>query len=176
VPIRTPAPIKEFLPVKEDLLRLVYVSAATSTIDRHEIEAILGPSAAHNATQCITGLLCAGGGHYLQALEGPAAPVMALYLRIVADPRHRDATLLSIGMVDERLFARWAMAHITAPASAAAQEIVLAERELQRRGDRAAAILQRFLAALKDGPTPDAPGLQARRVRAGTAAEPRTAT
>jgi hypothetical protein len=85
-------------------------------------------------------------------IEGCVGPVMTLYLRILADPRHCEPTLLSISLVDERLFGQWAMAHIEGSArSAFAQEIVLTETSLHQRSDRAVAILRRFVEELKVG-------------------------
>ena len=42
----------------------------------------------------ITGVLCYGGGIYLQALEGGRKQVNDLYTLIVKDPRHKDVVLL----------------------------------------------------------------------------------
>lgn len=36
----------------------------------------------------------------------------ALYDRIEADPRHDSVSLLETGMVDDRVFSRWAMAKV----------------------------------------------------------------
>lgn len=141
----------------DSLLRLVYVSTATSRIDEEVVHTILAKSSARNPGAGITGLLCAGSGHYMQVLEGTACSVMSLYLRIMADPSHRDPTLLSISLVAERLFGQWAMAHIEGSAhSAVLQEVLLVEQSANVGGDRAATILRRFVAALKDRSVPAA--------------------
>ena len=143
--------------MSDGLLRLVYTSTATSAIDQEALQKILAHSNARNSSDGVTGVLCAGQDHYLQVLEGSVRPVMSLYLRIMADPRHRDPTLLSISLVAERLFGHWAMAYIGSSAhSAFAQEVLLAERHVDARGDRAAAILRRFVAELKDRGLPAA--------------------
>lgn len=143
--------------MSEALLRLVYVSTAKPAVDEGEVQAILAKSSARNSSAGITGLLCAGGGHYLQVLEGPACSVMGLYLRIMADPRHCDLTLLSISLVAERLFGQWAMAHIEGSVrSSVLQEVLLVGANADARSDRAATILRRFVAALKDGSAPAA--------------------
>jgi len=137
--------------MSEDFLRLVYVSKATSAIDQEVLQAILADSSARNASDGITGVLCAGRGHYLQVLEGSVRRVMSLYLRIMKDPRHGDSTLLSISLVAERLFEKWAMGYIEgSPHSVFPHEVLFAERNIDARNDRAAAILRRFVAVLKD--------------------------
>lgn len=141
--------------MSDSLLRVVYLSRAAQTIDEGTLQAILAGSVERNSRDGITGVLCAGRDHYLQVIEGCVGPVMTLYLRILADPRHCEPTLLSISLVDERLFGRWAMAHIEGPArSAFAQEIVLTETSLHQRSDRAVAILRRFVEELKVGAAP----------------------
>ena len=135
----------------DSLLRLVYISTATSKVDGEALNAILATSGERNRQSGITGMLCAGSEHYMQVLEGPADTVMKLYLRIMDDSRHRDLTLLSVALVAERLFAHWAMAHIEGSArSPVLHEILLGEHCAAPRNDRAAAILRRFVAALKD--------------------------
>jgi hypothetical protein len=57
----------------------------------------------------ITGLLIAYRGWFVQALEGPQAPVEALFETIAADPRHHHALPLSQGVVEARLFESWSM-------------------------------------------------------------------
>jgi hypothetical protein len=136
--------------MSDGLLRLVYVSTATSGVSDDGLRAILARASTRNAADGITGMLCAGRGHYLQVLEGSVRPVMALYLRISADARHRDPNLLSIALVSERLFGQWAMAYIDGSGdSALAHEVLLAERDIDARRDRAAAILRRFVEELK---------------------------
>jgi hypothetical protein len=141
--------------MSDSLLRVVYLSRATHAIDEGALQAILAGSSERNSRDGITGVLCAGRDHYLQVIEGCVGPVMSLYLRIQADRRHRELTLLSISLVGERLFGQWAMAHIEGSArSDFAHEIVLTETSLHQRSDRAAAILRRFVEELKEGAAP----------------------
>ena len=143
--------------MSDSLVRLVYVSKATSTVDQDALEAILSHSNLRNGSEGITGILCASRDHYLQVLEGLAHPVLARYLRIAADSRHRDATLLGIWLVTERLFGQWSMAYVDGSAHAGdLHEMLLGQRDLGARSDRAAAILRRFLADLKARDVPDA--------------------
>ena len=60
------------------LVRLLYVSRAVDTSPA-AIEAILTQSRQHNPATGITGVLCYGGGIFLQAIEGGRSAVSDLY-------------------------------------------------------------------------------------------------
>lgn len=92
------------------MYQLVYISTATATVDRAEVDAILVSSRRNNATSGITGLLLHDGRRFLQALEGPRAAVEQTFRRISADPRHRAIVILSEQDVAAAQFGRWDMA------------------------------------------------------------------
>ena len=94
------------------LVRLLYVSRAVSPDSPEVIESILADSRAHNLGQGITGILCYGGGIFLQAIEGGRAQVNALYNHIVADKRHQDVVLLHYEEISERHFGGWTMGQV----------------------------------------------------------------
>jgi hypothetical protein len=94
------------------LVRLMYASRATDTVDQDALVAILKKSKAHNPSIGVTGVLCFSSGTFLQVLEGGRAAVSTLYHRIVADPRHGDVTLLAYEEIDERRFAVWSMGQV----------------------------------------------------------------
>lgn len=94
------------------LLRLIYVSRASGTIEVQALEQLLTQARIHNEKVGLTGILCTGRGYFIQALEGPENAVLKTYAKILADERHRDASLLSIGLVSSRVFTEWAMAHV----------------------------------------------------------------
>jgi len=75
------------------LVRLLYVSRAVDTSPA-AIEAILAQSRLHNPASGITGVLCYGGGIFLQAIEGGRSAVSELYGHIQRDARHKDVELL----------------------------------------------------------------------------------
>jgi hypothetical protein len=93
------------------LVRLLYVSRAVDK-DPKAIEGILEAARQHNVAQGITGVLCFGGGIFLQAIEGGRAAVNALYAHIVADPRHSDVVLLHYEEITERRFGGWTMGQV----------------------------------------------------------------
>ena len=93
------------------LVRLLY---ASRTVDpRPEtIDAILAQSRQFNPSTGITGILCYGGGIYLQALEGGRNQVNALYHQIANDERHRDVVILLYEEITERRFGGWTMGQV----------------------------------------------------------------
>ena len=97
------------------LHRIVYASRfgpsfpVSITDQDREIDAIVGSAVRHNKPAQVTGLLLIHQGQFLQALEGPAEAVMTIYGRILNDPRHERATVISAGPAPERRFGDWTM-------------------------------------------------------------------
>ncbi len=93
------------------LVRLLYVSRAVDP--RPEvIDSILTQSRNANPGSGITGILCYGGGIFLQAIEGGRSPVSDLYGHIQRDARHRDVELLQFSEIEERRFGSWTMGQV----------------------------------------------------------------
>jgi GTP cyclohydrolase I len=93
------------------LVRLLYVSRAVDTSPA-AIEAILAEGREHNPACGITGVLCYGGGIFLQAIEGGRSAVSRLYASIQKDVRHKDVELLHFEEIDERRFSGWSMGQV----------------------------------------------------------------
>jgi hypothetical protein len=93
------------------LVRLLYASRAVDP-SAPGVEAILAQSRAHNTACGITGILCHGGGVFLQAIEGGRAAVSELYGHILKDPRHKDVELLHYEEISERRFGGWTMGQV----------------------------------------------------------------
>ena len=93
------------------LVRLLYASRALDPSPA-AIEAILAQSRQHNPPSGITGVLCYGGGIFLQAIEGGRTAVSALYGHIQRDPRHTDVELLHYEEITERRFGGWTMGQV----------------------------------------------------------------
>jgi len=93
------------------LVRLLYASRAVDS-SAPAIEAILAQSRAHNTSCGITGILCYGGGVFLQAIEGGRVAVSDLYGHIQRDPRHKDVVLLDYEEISERRFGGWTMGQV----------------------------------------------------------------
>ncbi len=94
------------------LVRLLYVSRAIDSQAESATESILNSAKAHNLNNGITGVLCYGGGIFLQALEGGRKQVNELYTHIVKDPRHQDVVLLAYEEIEERRFGGWTMGQV----------------------------------------------------------------
>jgi len=76
------------------------------------IDAILSQSRQSNPTCGITGILCYGGGIFLQAIEGGRMAVSDLYGHIQKDVRHKDVVLLHYEEISERRFGGWTMGQV----------------------------------------------------------------
>ena len=93
------------------LVRLLYASRAVDA-GPETIENILSQSRQFNPTGGITGILCYGGGIFLQAIEGGRAAVSELYAHIQKDPRHKDVVLLHYQEISERRYSGWTMGQV----------------------------------------------------------------
>jgi hypothetical protein len=93
------------------LVRLLYASRVVDA-SAEAIEAILTQSRQHNPASGITGILCYGGGIFLQAIEGGRMAVNALYGHIQKDLRHKDVVLLDYEEISERRFGGWTMGQV----------------------------------------------------------------
>lgn len=93
------------------LVRLLYASRVVEPSST-ATESILAQSRSHNPASGITGILCYGGGIFLQALEGGRMAVSELYGHIQKDARHKDVVLLSYEEISERRFGGWTMGQV----------------------------------------------------------------
>ncbi|NML43802.1 BLUF domain-containing protein [Ramlibacter sp. G-1-2-2] len=93
------------------LVRLLYCSRAVDT-SADAIESILSQSRHHNPVSGITGILCYGGGIFLQAIEGGRMQVSDLFGTIQKDARHQDVALLHYEEIFERRFGGWSMGQV----------------------------------------------------------------
>jgi hypothetical protein len=94
------------------LVRLLYASRAIDT-SPDAINAILSQSRQYNPSSGITGILCYGGGIFLQAIEGGRTAISELYGHIQRDPRHKNVELLQYEEISERRFAGWTMGAVS---------------------------------------------------------------
>ncbi len=90
-------------------IRLLYASDAQEGLVYRDFMSIMEKAAETNRERAITGMLCYGGGQFLQALEGERRVVNALYHYIATDPRHSNCQLLTVDEISSRDFAEWSM-------------------------------------------------------------------
>ena len=93
------------------LVRLLYASRAVEP-NREIIDAILHECRSRNPNSGITGVLCYGGGIFLQVIEGGRMVISQLYNQIQRDARHKDVVLLQYEEISERRFAGWTMGEV----------------------------------------------------------------
>jgi hypothetical protein len=93
------------------LVRLLYCSRVVDTTPA-AIESILAQARQHNPVSGITGILCYGGGIFLQAIEGGRMQVSELFGSIQKDQRHKDVALLHYEEISERRFGGWTMGQV----------------------------------------------------------------
>lgn len=91
------------------MIRLVYVSSATSEMNEEELLELLSQSRKKNTQLNLTGILLYAGGNFFQVLEGEKAVVKNLYEIIKKDDRHTDCTLIDESEIAERTFTEWSM-------------------------------------------------------------------
>lgn len=109
---------------RSDLFRLVYRSrsaiAGSPAQVQGVIDAMVAVSRNRNAEAGVTGALLFARQHFVQALEGPASAVEAIFDRICCDLRHTGIEVVECGPVLEPAFGGGAMSHLVPDAEAGA--------------------------------------------------------
>jgi len=138
----------------ETLCRLLYTSRSSLNINRADYLRILTTSRATNPALHITGVLCAGSGHFIQVLEGPQDNVLRLYTRILDDGRHYDCVLVGMNPIRSRLFSDWAMGYIANPPEVmeARRNSLLLQWQAQSEGSRLLHMMRDFLEQVREQP------------------------
>lgn len=98
------------------MLQIGYFSSAFAPQDAPTVHKILLTARRNNRRDGITGLLVAGGGRYLQVIEGPGAAMETLFEKIRKDERHVGVVPFLNRPVTTRNFGDWSMAFRRDPA------------------------------------------------------------
>ena len=93
----------------EDLIHLLYVSAASKRFSEEELIELLNASKSYNSSHGITGMLLYCDKQFIQALEGPRSVVEELFDCIQADTRHSNVLELVNQPIEKRCFPSWSM-------------------------------------------------------------------
>lgn len=88
---------------------LIYQSQASEAFSPDQLRRLATSSSEANAGAGITGVLLFDGRRFLQVLEGPEPEVQALFLRLLADPRHREVQTVLHTEAAQRSFSGWSM-------------------------------------------------------------------
>jgi hypothetical protein len=98
------------------IFRLIYRSRNRIVPERRKTElgSLFSAARAKNKRLNITGALLISGDWFAQTLEGAEDTVRELFVTIERDERHEHVSLLETHTVPERVFARWAMARVSA--------------------------------------------------------------
>ena len=91
------------------LIRMIYVSSATTALTTAELKNILSVAQRNNQKLGITGMLLFAEGNFIQVLEGEAEDVHSLYQKIEQDPRHTGAIVIDEEPTASRAFSQWSM-------------------------------------------------------------------
>ena len=108
----SPAPT----PGPGSIFRLIYRSRNKIPEEQRKAELgrLFSAARSSNKQQHITGALLVQGDWFAQVLEGDEVAVSALFADIEIDPRHEDVSVIESGRAGPRVFARWAMARVSA--------------------------------------------------------------
>jgi Sensors of blue-light using FAD len=98
------------------IFRLIYRSRNRILYGQRtaELGSLFSTARAKNKRLNITGALLISGDWFAQTLEGAEDTVRELFATIERDERHEHVSLLEAHTVPERVFARWAMARVSA--------------------------------------------------------------
>jgi hypothetical protein len=91
------------------LIHLIYASVATEVFGSVELSALLEQSREANKRLGLTGMLLFSDNSFFQVLEGEPAAVDQLYVKIAADKRHAQTTLIIREPITKRSFENWSM-------------------------------------------------------------------
>lgn len=94
------------------MLRLIYTSAATSTMSQAEKRALVEESKLNNAQYGIIGVLIFMNNDFLHILEGPDEAVEQLFDHLRADARHHQIMLLTKEPIEDFTFDQAALVFI----------------------------------------------------------------
>lgn len=89
--------------------RVIYISRSQVATDAAALDSIMEISRVRNAAAGVSGMLWAGPGEFVQALEGEDGGVAETMARIAADTRHCGIEIVCDLAVRSRMFGAWAM-------------------------------------------------------------------
>lgn len=95
------------------LVRLIYYSEVARPWAQSDLDSVIASSQTKNVRQEISGCLWLDWHMIVQALEGPRLAINELYLKIAADPRHKNVNLVEFIDIIDRSYGDWSMLDLT---------------------------------------------------------------
>lgn len=99
---------------KHIILRLTYVSRHSPHNSNIEVTRILAQTRRNNERDGITGALVINDDYFLQSIEGSRPAINALLRKLVNDDRHFALQVIECSEVEERIWSKWSMKHLSA--------------------------------------------------------------
>lgn len=101
-------------PLAGSVFQLIYRSTSRIDPDRRkqELGTLFSTARSRNKQRHITGALLCTDDSFVQLLEGDETEVRGVFERISRDSRHDAVSVITSGLVDDRVFSRWAMAEV----------------------------------------------------------------
>jgi len=97
------------------MLSIIYVSKVKNLLAHHQLRSLSEEAAKNNALNQITGMLVYNGEHFMQLIEGEAAHIESLLVRIERDERHSDLVVIRKKEDQPRECPDWSMRYYTVP-------------------------------------------------------------
>ncbi|MFT4824735.1 MAG: hypothetical protein ACI9J0_002662 [Cryomorphaceae bacterium] len=95
--------------------QVVYISHATATLTKNELNELVEVSRRNNKKYGITGALLYLENAFIQVIEGEDAAISQLLDKLYADTRHRNVRIVSDNIAQIRYFQEWSMGIVKAP-------------------------------------------------------------
>lgn len=95
------------------LTTLIYASKSRLAPEtaQDEVAQLVARARRWNSEAGITGALLFDGAHFVQVIEGSAASIDQLFLKLWADPRHDGLVVAKHGPLAERQFSAWSLGY-----------------------------------------------------------------
>ncbi|MEP7329037.1 MAG: BLUF domain-containing protein [Betaproteobacteria bacterium] len=91
---------------------MAYISQPRPDLPASAIPRIVTVARKNNARDGLNGVLVYTGADFAQVIEGPDASAVALWLRVAADARHQEISILVNETTDRPWFTDWRMGYI----------------------------------------------------------------
>jgi FAD-dependent sensor of blue light len=133
------------------MVQIIYASVAVAPFSELELTRLLMLARANNTRLGVSGMLLYDDGSFLQAIEGEAQVLEALFQKISGDARHSRVAILLRREVEARYFGDWSMGFVSS--RYLSKNLPGYSDYLRLRGepDKSANAAERVLAGFREG-------------------------